>query len=407
MLFKTFIEFLNTFDRKLKTILKPPKRIHICLSLLEIVPTLVSVVVVSVAVFLSGCKKTDQSKTNDPPTFAIYSALPNKIFSQGISEILSKENSEMNVVIANDIDEAIESQADVLIIVMDRSVTISQSVVDKLKKKKVIGIGYGAAEIFSMLGLEINNGACAHSDDHEPVIRIQDNNLLRNLEFTDSFKAFDIPLYSLYLTDIKKLDYNFSMHIPEKSHLCSVVDVIARNVSDDNPRLENYAPIVRQGNYILIGLAAPPNMWSPKYRSLFRQISYALHSRPLEKFSIAQWEVTSPGTYDFSLAESNNTKGLSRRTFYFKFSRPTTFTASLEHKGSNSMMMLYMGDSNYTSKIRKDAKQGEQLKIKIDINDMEIDMMEDRYWKLDVTNFDSENPSNCSLDIRYDNGNER
>ncbi len=233
MLFEIFIKLLKSISKNFKTILKPLKRMHIRSSLFEIVPTLVSMIIVTVAfLFLSGCKKTDQLKTTDnPTTFAIYSNLPNKIFSQGISEILSKENSEMDIVIAKDIDEAIESQADVLIIVMDRGTIIRESVADELKKKKVIGIGYGAAEIFGMLGLEINNGACAHSTDDEPVIRIQDNNLISSLEFTDSFTAFDIPLYSLYLTDIKKLDYNFSMHIPEKSHLCSVVDVIASAVS--------------------------------------------------------------------------------------------------------------------------------------------------------------------------------
>ncbi len=178
-------------------------------------------------------------------------------------------------------------------------------------------------------------------------------------------------------------------------------------MSDDNPRLENYAPIVRQGNYILIGLAAPPNMWSSKYRSLFRQISYALHSRPLEKFSIAQWEVTSPGTYDFNLAESNNTKELSSRTFYFKFFRPTIFAVSLEHKGSDAMMMLFMGDSNYTNPVRKDARQGEPLKIEVDITQEAITNSNGRFWELDVKNFDSGNPGGCSLNIRYDNGNKR
>jgi len=194
------------------------------------------------------------------------------------------------------------------------------------------------------------------------------------------------------------------MYIPEKSHLRSVVDVIARSVSKEYPHLENYASIARQGNYILIGLAAPPNTWTPRYCEFFSQLSHSLYSRPREEFSIAQWEVSVPGTYEFKLAEGRSTKELCSRIFYFKLSKPIVFSARLEHKGSNAIMLLFMGEVKGTKHIRKDAKQGEPLEIAVDISEEDISILGDRYWRLKVTNFDRRNTADCLLNIQYDAG---
>ena len=57
---------------------------------------------------------------------------------------------------------AVASGAEVLVIVLPRSRDpYSDDLIEGLKKKKVIGIGYGAAQLFGQLELEINGGACA------------------------------------------------------------------------------------------------------------------------------------------------------------------------------------------------------------------------------------------------------
>ena len=58
------------------------------------------------------------------------------------------------------------------------------------------------------------------------------------------------------------------MHIPRHSPLLSIVDVI-----------------VRQGNFVLSGLAAPAEIWTPEYRDLFQKIAVALQEREAEPFT--------------------------------------------------------------------------------------------------------------------------
>ena len=151
----------------------------------------------------------------------------------------------------------------------------------------------------------------------------------------------------------------------------------------------------------MLGLAAPPTTWTPKYRKIFHNLAIALHARKPEPFSTAKWEITKPGTYKFELAKGRNTEELTNKTFYFQFAEATTFSAYLEHEGSEEVMLLFMDEKSREHLIRKDAYQGEPLEISIDITSEDIQGIGDSYWRLKVTNFDSAHTANCSLVIEY------
>ena len=50
---------------------------------------------------------------------------------------------------------------------------------------------------------------------------------------------------------------DFGMYIPRLSEQVYFVDVIARVERD-----ENYAPIVKQNNYVMIGISGTPSAWT-------------------------------------------------------------------------------------------------------------------------------------------------
>jgi len=208
------------------------------------------------------------------------------------------------------------------------------------------------------------------------------------LEAGQTFEAFTLP------SGKTGLDANFAMHIPRKSHLCTVVDVIARWAGD-----QAYASITRQGNFVMIGLAAPPKTWTPKYTEFFRCLAVKMHEKEKEPFSTASWQTTKPGTYEFTLARGRDQEGLSSKTFFLLFPKPTRFSARLEHKGSQSVMLLFMGE-NRRHWERKDAYRGEPLEITCDISQKDVKDIGDGYWELKITNFDRGKPAACKLVIK-------
>ncbi len=84
-----------------------------------------------------------------------------------------------------------------------------------------------------------------------------------------------------------------------------------------------------------------------------------------------------------------------------RFSKLTTFSAILRHEGSDSMMLLFMGEKNREHWTREDAKQDEVHEISINITGEDLKKIDDWYWLLRVTNFDSVHTTECSLRIEY------
>ena len=348
------------------------------------------VTVITVAIPVAAQQQGEPPRT---PAFAVLSGEIDTASMQVLTAILGGGDKQLPVVEVRSVRDAIGSKADVLIFPANHPIESQMGFHDleDLKECKVIGIGRGAARLFGKMGLEITSGACASSRDLQPSITVENSELLgESWSGKSPIVAFELP------SEEGEYDFNFAMYIPRKSHLCSVVDVIARWDGD-----ENYAPIVRQGNCVMIGLAAPASTWTPAYRQLFRELAYALRDRKVEPFATAKWDVTKPGTYNFKLAKGRSTTELSGKTFYFKFAEPTTFTAHLEHEGSNSIMFHFMGERDYEHITRMDAHEGEPLEISIDITDGDLWNIGDRYWRLRVVNFDKEHTADCTLRIEY------
>ena len=350
------------------------------------------------------------------PGFAVFTtSLADRIATWNL---LAAKDQTFPVVMVDTVEEAISTSAEVLILRMDHtslSQVYSEETIYALQRRKIIAVGDGAAQLFDKLGLEIHRSACMSSTDHSPRIQIETNKLIKESGLRTAFVAFNVPSDALQsyrptgtppgvlYPDALYADFNFAMHIPRKSHLNSVVDVIARWAGNDGSKNyvpQNYAPIVRQGNHIMIGLDAPTETWTPAYRQLFRDIAVALHAREQEPFKKASWEITKPGTYTITLPHRLSTDKLSGQTFYFQFTQPTTFKAHLEHDGSDNVALLFMGE-NGTHWTRQDADQGQPLEIKLNITETDIRHIGDRYWNLKVKNFDSENMADGVLTITY------
>ncbi len=298
--------------------------------------------------------------------------------------------SNLAVDTARTLDVAIASSAEVLILLLtnNRAVALVDDQITRLQNRKVIGIGYGAARVFAQLGLEINDGACAHYGTMSMRLLVEPNRLAHLPGLGD-------PAGIPHGDATGPVDH-VGLHIPKTSQLVDVVDVIARVQFD-----LNYALIVRQGHHILIGLASPPEAWTPAYADLFRAIAHALHAYAAQPFARAVWETLQPGVYPLTLALGRSTTEASGHEWHLRFSKPTMFSARLTIAGSDSVMLLFMGE-NREHWTREDGGDGETLTITIDIADADLRAIGDGYWHMRVTNFDTEHIATCELAIDYE-----
>ena len=339
----------------------------------------------------------DQDAETKPvsPRFVVYASEADAKLGSSLFRVLRTKGERARFDKAETIEQAVESAADVLVLVIPTRELpkLETGTLESLKKRKIVGIGYGAAQLFGQLGLEINGGACAHGVSGPPGLVISVSELLGEPKNTEPVLV--LQNWPVAEPGDAKLDL-FAVFQPRRGSNATVIDVIARWSND-----LNYAPIVRQGNCVLIGIPAPATEWTVAYSDLIRETCLALLKRKLETHSTAHREVTKPGTYEFKLAESGNTDLPFERSYYFQFTEATRFCVQLEHAGSDSVMMSFMGqDEDRTHWTRQDARQGDTLKIIADINQVDVKQLGDRYWILNVTNFGA--PVECKLTITID-----
>jgi hypothetical protein len=290
--------------------------------------------------------------------------------------------------------------------------------VEALKKRKIIGLGSGAARLFGQIGLEINLGACAHFGAAPPKIKIVKSELLGEPKSKDSISIVEQLAESKperepqadededvqepappAATAVPMYD-NFAVFLPPSNSESSGIDVLARWADDSN-----YAPNVRQGNCILIGVPVPATRWTEAYTNFIQEACQALYERKLQDSSAAHRNLTKPGVSKFKLAKRGSTQEPFNKTFYFRFSAETKFTARLEHSGSDNVMMLFMGDGQNENRLhwtRQDSRNGEALEISADISPQDIEALADRYWTLNITNFGMNSPVDCKLTIEFE-----
>jgi len=330
------------------------------------------------------------------PKFAIYSEAADAELASSLLRVLrDKEEKVTRVARVDTVEAAAESNADVLILVMTQRETrkFEKQVLDALKERKIIGIGFGAAQLFGQLGLEISGGNCMHGIFQPTTIKIVKCALLGDAERADPVPVFAENPQETEL-NVSEIDF-FAMFAPPRGKNAAAVDVIARWSKD-----MNYAPIVRQGNCILVGVPVPATLWSSAYSELMRNVCLRVQKQKLEPFATARRELTKAGTYKFTLAKRDSPDEPFSKTFFFRFSEPRKITARLEHSGSKAVMLLFMGeDENHAHWARKDARQEEALEIITEISREDIDAIGDRHWTVDVTNFDADSIAECKLTI--------
>lgn len=123
-------------------------------------------------------------------------------------------------------------------------------------------------------------------------------------------------------------DINFAMHLPRNDPRTTSVTALALWRGDGN-----YAPIVRQGDYIMVGIAPPATTWTKEYKALFGEIAARFAKAPRVGPAKMEWKETPPGVLNLALAQLGNTEELSGAEHRFRIVKPGRFTALLEHGG--------------------------------------------------------------------------
>lgn len=326
--------------------------------------------------------------------FVVYAAEEDSELGSSLFRVLRGDEKVSRFAKADTLKKAIESESDVLVLVLPKRELpkLDKTVLDALKKRKIVGIGYGAAQLFGQLGLEINGGNCAHGVQGLPSVIVPKSELLGEPKTEEPIQVFrddDEPP-----PNADRLD-TFAVFLPPGKGSLSGIDPIARWHTDSN-----YAPIVRQGNCVLVGVPGPATRWTAEFADLIRQTCLALNERQLTDFSTTRRQLTKPGTYKFALARRGSTDEPFTKSFYFRFTESKQFSAKLEHAGSDNVMMLFMGeDEGRNHWMRQDARQQEELTIEAEITDADIETVGDRNWRLDITNFGAANSADCQLTI--------
>ena len=130
------------------------------------------------------------------------------------------------------------------------------------------------------------------------------------------------------------------------------------------------AVVMRQANFVYAGVWAHPDEWSGEYRALVRRVALTLAERPIVDLVplIVERQIHPPGVVQFDLDPITHRESVYSRIFHFRFDRPTAFTASLEHSGSNAMMLHFMGGKKRLHWTRVDTEDGKTLTIAANIS---------------------------------------
>ncbi len=151
--------------------------------------------------------------STDSPTFAVSLSDADSVSSEALIGVLEDENNQRSIVAVETIEAAIDSEAEVIILQAIRDQEVSDEILERLKNRKVIGIGHGAAQLFRHLGLEINDGVCMHDPDGLPTISLVKNTLVSDSGSSEPMVAFELS------SSEQHEDCNFAMYIPNKSEL--------------------------------------------------------------------------------------------------------------------------------------------------------------------------------------------
>lgn len=329
------------------------------------------------------------------PTFTIFSDANSPGWAEGMAELL-REGSTGGVEIEDSLDEALDGDADVLILNLGQrdDEKLSAERIASLGRRRIIAMAPGADWLCAQLDEIEFRGSNVAAD---MSMRVVDSDLLGKPVAEDPMRAFK---------EIQNVPSEEWTPQTPRVYFC------AGNVDEYRPtvdymlvpeKLEQCAVVMRHANFVFAGVRAHPDKWSEQYRALIGRIAKALARRPLEDLKpiIVERQIHPPGAVRFDL-DPIAEQGTSHRAFYFRFERRTAFTATLEHAGSNAMMLMFSGGKKHLHATRVDTEDGETMTITVNIGERAIRDLGHRYWSLRVQNFDRENPCSAKLTVRYD-----
>ncbi|MCY4014152.1 MAG: hypothetical protein OXG82_15730 [Gammaproteobacteria bacterium] len=306
-----------------------------------------------------------------------------------------------NVTVAETLEEALASDAEVLVLSVDerQEFGLSPVQIKDLKARKLLFTGANAVGLGRALDLDVGGGM---------VVPVQPINVLqaalrqlgeRAGELIEPLAQRPAPRSFLLRLDSRHLAWR---HVRDEVRFVDgngFIEVLAAMPSE-----ERRAVLTRQANSVFAGVVAPPDDWSTDYRALFRRVVDWLAAREIEEFRIAEVprQVHPPGTVRFDLAANDAEDADITREFHFIFDRPTVLTVMLRPTGSDAAMLLFRGGPKGHAFTREDTEDGEPLTISVTLRQRMIDAMDGRYWVLMVTNFDRVNGMSAELTVCYD-----
>lgn len=326
-------------------------------------------------------------------TFSIFSDADSAGWAEAFAALLREGGSD-RVDIADSLDAAFDGAADVLILNLDRErdTTLSADRIEALKRRRIIAMAPGADWLCAQLDeIEFRGGNV--TDDL--TMLVADSELLgkRSAEPIHPWKVQKARLEA-WPPSMPRVYFSGGI----ADYRPGVDDILVPE------RYEDCAVVLRQASFVFAGVQAHPDEWSEQYRALIRRVAIALAGRPVEALEpiVVEREIHSPGSVRFELEPLARAQSRAYRTFYYRFERPTAFTATLEHAGSNAMAMHFGGGKKFLHGARVDTEDGKTLTIAANIGENAIQAVGYRYWSLGVSNFDHENACTAKLTVRYD-----
>ena len=288
-------------------------------------------------------------------TFSIFSETDSAGWADAFDALL-REGGANRVDVADSIDAALDGDADVLILNLDpaRETTLSSDRLEALKRRRIIAMAPGADWLCAQLDeIEFRGGNVTN----DVAMLVVDSDLLGQ-QWAESIRPF---------REVQKTPLDaWTPQTPRVYYSGGIADF--RPGVDDvlvPEHAKDCAVVVRQANFVFAGVRAHPDEWSKQYRALIRSVAAALAGRAVEDLEpiVVERQIHPPGTVHLELASLTEAQDRAGRSFYFRFERPTAFTATLEHAGSNAMAMYFGGGKKHLHGSRVDTENGKTLTI--------------------------------------------
>lgn len=330
------------------------------------------------------------------PTFTIFSDANSPGWAEGFATLL-RERRAVEVEIADSLDSAIDGDSDVLILNLGRRTDekLSPDRIATLARRRIVGMAPGVDWLCDQLDeLEVHGGMITQAN--LPMLLV-DSDLLGERSTNEPIKPFAKPQQRTEdPTPRTPVVYHGTGDIDE--YRPSVDYILVAEHS------QKCAVVMRQANFVYAGVWARPDEWSEEYRALVRRVALTLAERPIVDLGplVVERQIHPPGAVRFDLEPTTHGTDGFFRLFHFRFDRPTVFTATLEHTGSNAMMLLFAGGKRRLHGQRVDTEDGKTLTITANISAASNRAVRHRYWTLNVTNFDHDHAASAKLTVQYD-----